>query len=180
MAQPPRAESAADREVPTEVFADHMVLRPPNRLKERATRIGSVESQADVVVRAESALQRLSREFDAWMNAELERLEEARRALSDDPGREALASLYRSAHDLRGQAATLGFPLAGEIADGLCSLMERLGETAPPQTIVDKHVASIRAIVRENAKSRDHPLGCELTEMLANLRESFAPAPHAD
>ncbi len=34
-------------------------------------------------------------------------------------------ALFRAAHDIKGQAATLGFPLAAAVADSLCRLIER-------------------------------------------------------
>ncbi|MET0312771.1 MAG: Hpt domain-containing protein [Hansschlegelia sp.] len=170
MPQSPKNPDAAALAVPTEVFADHMIMRPPNRLKELAASRGGGVNDNGAVMRAEHALQLLSEEFDSWMAIEIERLEAARAALAADAAPNALDALYRAAHDLRGQAATFGFPLAGEIADGLCTLIERMGGRRPPQGIIDKHVASIRAIVRENAKGRDHPLGSALAATLANLR----------
>lgn len=181
MTPPPPTNGPLDIEwaspVPTEVFADHIVMRPPNTLKERATRLGGLRDASDVLAvnRAEHALERLSQEFDDWMAGELERLEAARRAVVEAPSPDALAALYRVAHDLRGQAATYGFPLVGEIANGLCEVIERMGERRPPQIMVDKHVESIRAIVRENARSREDPLGAALAERLAIMRAELAP-----
>lgn len=164
-------------DVPADVFADHVVLRPPNKLKDRVARRVDPKSarEVDPVSRAEHALGLLSNEFDRWMNAETDALEAAREAASRSPTPGALADLYRVAHDMRGQAATFGFPLAGEIADGLCSLMERLGDRRPPQDLVDRHVEAIRAIVREGARDREHPLGAALARRLADLRDAVAP-----
>lgn len=179
MPQPPLDQEIgwSSDDIPTEVFPDHLVLRPPNKLRERATRLAGPRDAGDMLAinRAEHALERLSPEFDAWMASEVERLEAARRAYAETPDAEALAALYRSAHDMRGQSATLGFPLVGEIANGLCELIERMGDKRPPQPIVDRHVEAIRAIVRENARSREDPLGAALAERLAILRDGVAP-----
>ncbi|GLK67949.1 Hpt domain-containing protein [Hansschlegelia plantiphila] len=174
---PPDAfRPAAADPVPTEVFADHVVIRPPNELGAKAARPAQVRDGGEraVVVRAEHALKLLSQEFDVWMDVEMERLEQARIDLAQTRSKPATEALYRSVHDLRGQAATLGFPLVGEIADGLCSLMERLGDLPPPPTVVDPHVEAIRAMVREQVRSRDNPVGVALVGHLAELREAVA------
>jgi chemotaxis protein histidine kinase CheA len=109
------------------------------------------------------------------METESDHLEIARQRTATERSADSLAKLYRAAHDIRGQAATLGFPLAGEIADGLCLLIERLGERLPPQDVIDRHVESIRAIVREDVRHREHPIGEALVARLAALREQLAP-----
>jgi hypothetical protein len=173
----PANAAAFGQDVPADVYADHVVLRPPNRLKERVARRvdPKLVREVDPVLRAEHALGLLSNEFDLWMGAETEALEAARAAVGRSPTSGALADLYRAAHDMRGQAATFGFPLAGEIADGLCTLMERFGDRRPPQDLLDRHVEAVRAVVREGARDRDHPLGTALVKRLTELREALAP-----
>ena len=170
------------RKVDAEVFSDHTVLHPPNRLKERATQLIGPRGpgEAEAVHRAERALGMLSQEFASWMDAEIERLEEARKAFATQSSQGAADALYRVAHDLRGQAATLGYPLAGEIAEGLCVFIERLEERPLPQAVVDRHVESIRAIVRQDVRGRDNPLGVALTLRLAQLRAQYAPGIRAE
>lgn len=161
--------------VPAETFADHVVLRPPNRLMERATRKVGLrdKSDAEAIERAENALELLSSEFDGWMKNEVVRLEEMRIAFAGSRDDDAAQALYRSAHDLRGQSATFGFPLAGEIADGLCQMLED-DKALPPQAYIDRHVEAIRALVHENARDRDHPMGKLLVVHLAQLRADIA------
>ncbi|WP_020184590.1 Hpt domain-containing protein [Methylopila sp. 73B] len=164
-------------EVAAESFKDHMVLRPPNKLKERATRQAPIRdnSEAQAVMRAELALERLSPEFDGWMRAEIETLEACRAAIALGRDEPTIAALFRSAHDLRGQSATFGYPLAGEIADGLCDLIEyATPDTLPRQALIDRHVEAIRAMVRENVRERSHPVGKELANRLAELRSEAA------
>lgn len=161
-------------DVPVDVFEDHIVLRPPNRLKERATRRvdPAAANSPDPVRRAEHALELLSNEFGAWMDVETQSLELARQAAGHSRDIADIAELYRCAHDIRGQAATFGFPLAGEIAEGLCDLIDKASHRAPPQTLLDRHVEAIRAIVREDARGHDNPLGVALVRRLAELREA--------
>ena len=163
-------------DVPAETYADHIILRPPNRLKARVTeRVDPNARSVDPVRRAEHALSLLEKEFDDWMSAEIAALERARRGLGEQPAIVEFDALYRAAHDIRGHASTLGFPLVGEVADGLCTLIERLGPGRCPQELIDRHVDAIRAMTREGVRSRDHPLGVALVRRLAEVRRQLAP-----
>ena len=65
----------------------------------------------DPVARAEKALAELSTEFGIWMHAECERLDSARRALASGGFTAANKdALFHAAHDLKGEAATFGYP----------------------------------------------------------------------
>lgn len=163
-----------DRNVPVQrqEFADHTILRPPNRLKQRAARYvdDMGREDPDPVRRAENALKLLANEFDAWMSIEIEALEAARGGAAQNNGLWDLTALYMAAHDIRGQAATFGFPLAGMIADGLCEFLERPRAGMPTQRLVDLHVDTIKALVRENVRDRNDPVGLALVLRLRELR----------
>jgi hypothetical protein len=78
---------------------------------------------------------------------------------------------------VKGDAATLGFPLAGRIAGSLC----RLHDHAPdpkrcPLVLIDRHVEAIRAVVRESVRDLVQPVGAEVAEQLAILVEKFLAA----
>lgn len=165
-------------DVPVEVFEDHIVLRPPNRLKERATvRLDpEAANSPDPIRRAEHALELLSAEFGAWMDAETDVLEKAREVAAHSREITDFGCLYRAAHDIRGQAATFGFALAGEVADGLCCLIDGSAGRPPAQALIDRHVEAIRAIVREDARGHDHPIGVALVRRLKEMRDAVAPA----
>jgi len=158
-------------DAPSEVFADHVIVHPPNRLKARvAAPLMPNERYVDPVSRAEYALKLLGEEFDEWIETELTTLEIRRRAARTSGSRSEFEAFYRCAHDIRGQAATLGFPLVGEVADGLCSMIEIMGAEATPAALIDHHVETMRAMVRENVRARDHTLGVALVQRLADLR----------
>lgn len=172
---PHRENRVEPSDVKVEAFEDHVILRPPNRLKERAARQTDPADvwQIDPVRRAENALELLSKEFQGWMNDEIDHLEKARELAAHSREISDFASLYRAAHDIRGQASTLGFPLAGEVAEGLCALMDRAASKPPSQTLVDRHVEAIRAIVREGARDHEDPVGLALVRRLAEMRDAL-------
>ncbi|WP_020177980.1 Hpt domain-containing protein [Methylopila sp. M107] len=173
---PPSADLDRDLAVQRTEFSDHTILRPPNRLKQRAARYVDDKGREDPdpVRRAENALKLLSNEFDAWMSVELEALQIAHGASAAAHDLADLAALYRASHDIRGQAATFGYPLAGMIADGLCELLERRTAPRPAQQMLDLHVNAIKALVRENVRNPDDPVGLALVRRLRELRTEAA------
>ena len=153
-------------------FADHQVITPPNKLKGAWTRTAAAD---DPVARAEAALAELSTEFTGWMNDECEQLDKARA----DVRRNGLAvqqreALFRASHDIKGQAATLGFPLASAVADSLCRLLEHTPDLNKiPLAIIDQHVDAIRAIVREHSRADIAAIGNALTGKLRTVTDEF-------
>lgn len=144
------------------------------RAKVREIRVRSPED--DPVARAEAALGALSQHFDGWMADEVARMVERRDAwlaAGAGPG-EARDGFHRAVHDLKGQASTLGFPLAARVAASLCTLLERTDpETAIPEPLVASHVEAIRAIFREKARDESDRIGAALAESLDRLTEGF-------
>jgi HPt (histidine-containing phosphotransfer) domain-containing protein len=153
-------------------FADHEVITPPNKLKGA---VGRAIDGDDPVARAEAALAQLSSEFSSWMNDECEQLDRARRNVRQNgmtaQPREAL---FRSAHDIKGQAATLGFPLVAAVAESLCRLIEETHEPARiPLDLVDQHVDAVRAIIREHGRPHAEAVAAQLTRTLRQVCEEF-------
>jgi hypothetical protein len=145
------------------------VIQPPNNLK---TKIGGgrFSLDADAVARAEAALKSLSGQFGQWLQDEIDKLEAARadvRAKGLNP--ETSEALYMRAHDLKGLGSTYEFPLVTRLAASLCKLIDSPeGRASAPLPLVDAHIDAIKAAVRDNIKTEDHPVG----KVLANELES--------
>lgn len=157
-------------------FEDHSVIVPANTLKGVVRRTAEPgEIDMGVVERAEAALASLKGEFSGWMNTECERLEQARTSLHQNGQNAAtLELLFRTAHDIKGDAATLGYPLAGTIAGSLGRLVYHWPKGSKlPMQLVDRSVEAIRAVVRENVRHPQDPSGSEVAEKLAVLVEQF-------
>jgi chemotaxis protein histidine kinase CheA len=150
---------------------------PQSGLGRAVLTIGDGEGwDMSAVQRAEAALAAVASEFDAWMDEEVEALGAARRAFGDDPlEANARDRLFRAAHDIRGQAATLGFPVAGRFADGLCDLIEKAATFEPDRlALIDAHVAAIRAVVRDRITSADDATARALLNALGAARAALA------
>ena len=128
--------------------SNHLVIEPPVDLGTRVRVIGTGLIDDEAVSKAERDLDRLSAQFDAWMDQELSRLTAARdRARREGLAGEAGEALFTAAHDIRGEAATLGFPVAGGIAATLCDLIVVKSLARLPFRLVDTYVDAICAAV---------------------------------
>lgn len=153
-------------------YADHEVIVPENKLRKA---IAAGADADDPVVRAENALNAISGEFGQWMDEECERLDRARQAVAAAGFVEANKdALFHAAHDIKGQAATFGFPFVAPAAKSLCRLIEHTPNASQiPLALVDQHVDSIRAIYREYARPDIKELASQLTQRLRNVTDEF-------
>src|SRR5947209_8858531 len=126
-------------------FVDHHVITQPNPLRRVLRRVDEKDPD-DPVARAEKALAGLSGEFNDWMAIECDRLAAAHAdILKQGFTTDTREELFRAAHDIKGDAATFGFPIAGAAAESLCRIIEHAPdlERVPPELIVH-HINAIQ------------------------------------
>jgi HPt (histidine-containing phosphotransfer) domain-containing protein len=154
-------------------YADHEVITPPHALRRAVGR--AMPGDDDPIARAEAALVELSNEFAGWMNSECERLETSRRDVKRAGFTEKTHdALFRAAHDIKGEAATFGFPEVAGVAESLCRLMEHTPKmTSIPLTLVDQHVDAVRAIIREHARPDVAEVASVLIRRLREVTDEF-------
>lgn len=155
-------------------YGDHEVIVPENKLR-KAVLAKAPEGDDDPLARAEKALADLSGEFGAWMDSECERLDNARQAVSASGfNKSTKEALFHAAHDIKGQAATFGYPAMAAAANSLCRLIEFTPDiTRVPLKLVDQHVDAVRAIYREYARSDAVALAALLTQRLSEVTDEF-------
>ncbi|HLO77621.1 MAG TPA: Hpt domain-containing protein [Magnetospirillum sp.] len=81
----------------------------------------------DALARAEAALAALSGDYLTWARADVSALEASLSSLRQtDPARrpEVLARSFAIAHDIKGQAATFGYPLLTRLGNAVCRLID--------------------------------------------------------
>jgi HPt (histidine-containing phosphotransfer) domain-containing protein len=89
--------------------------------------------------------------------------------------------LFRAAHDIKGDAATFGYPLAAAAADSLCRLMEHAPDfTKVPNELIAHHVNAIQAIVREHKKLGVASVADELAIKLRGIADEYLTAVNQD
>jgi HPt (histidine-containing phosphotransfer) domain-containing protein len=161
-------------------FGDHEVITPPTDLRKAVTQ--AIAGDDDPVARAEAALAKLSSEFGDWMQAECERLDGARQEIKRAGfSKKTHDGLFRAAHDIKGEAATLGFPAVAGAADSLCRLMEHTPDmTHIPLALVDQHVDAVRAIVREHQRAGSAEIAGALNRRLREVTDEFLRAENSD
>lgn len=136
-------------------YSDHEVIKPAYKLRKAVIGASNAADESDLVARAEAALAGLSDDFGAWMEAECMRLDQARNTIITDGLTTANKELlFRAAHDIKGEAATFGFPAVAAVADSLCRLVEYAPDaTSIPTTLINQHVDAVRAIFRDYSRA---------------------------
>ena len=162
-------------------FADHHVITQPNPLRKVLLRVPESDLD-DPVGRAEKALAGLSGEFKNWMTIEADRLSAAHAAIlrsgfTDDTREE----LFRAAHDIKGDAATFGFPSAGAAAESLCRIIEHAPDLdLVPSDLIAHHINAIQAIVREHTAIDTSGMADELSRKLRRVADEYLAAVNKD
>ena len=160
--------------VQIESFADHHVIRQPNPLRNVLRRIAPRDLD-DPVARAEKALAGLSGEFKNWMTIEADRLSDAHASILRDGFTDVTrAELFRAAHDIKGDAATFGFPSAAAAAESLCRIIEHAPDLEKvPAELFTHHINAILAIVHENTKLDSISVSAELSRRLRKVADDY-------
>ena len=160
--------------VQVKTFADHKVITQPNPLQNVLRRVAEQDLD-DPVARAEKALAGLSGEFKNWMGIEADRLSAAHAAiLRNGFTKLAREELFRAAHDIKGDAATFGYPSAGAAAESLCRIIEHAPDLdSVPSDLIAHHINAIQAIVRERTKLDTVSTASELSRKLRGVADEY-------
>ena len=111
----------------------------------------------------------LSSQFSDWMQTECERLETARQNVKHRGFTEKThEALFRAAHDIKGEAATFGYPEAAGVAESLCRLLEHT-----PRAGAHPDQAGRPA---RRCGARDHPRTCPARRRQCRQRADAAAA----
>ena len=155
-------------------YGDHEIITP-DTAKLRKTLRPALPGEPDPVERAEAALAAISGDFSNWMQDECARLDTARRKVREmGLSTQTRQELFLSAHDLKGDSGTLGYPEVHAAAESLCRLLEHTPDlTKIPLAIVDQHVDAVRAIVREHDRADVALIAAALTGKLRTVTDEF-------
>jgi len=143
------------------------VIRPPNTLRMKiGGGFGGIDANA--IAKAEQALQAMSSQFGQWLQDEIVKLDKAQADIRESGySAETAEALYFRAHDLKGLGTTYQYPLVTRLAGSLCKLLDDPAKrTAAPVVLLDAHIDAIKAVVRDEIQTDDHPVGKILAETL--------------
>ena len=160
--------------VQVKTFADHKVITQPNPLRKVLRRVLDKDLD-DPIARAEKALAGLSGEFKDWMAIEADRLSTAHATILKHGFTDATREeLFRAAHDIKGDAATFGYPSAGAAAESLCRIIEHAPDLNDvPADLIAHHINAIQAIVRERTKLDNVSMASELSRKLRGVADQY-------
>lgn len=145
----------------------NQVIRPPNPLRAKVGGgFGGIDANA--IAKAEEALKAMSAQFGQWLNDEVSKLDKTQGDIrSQGYTPETAEALYFRAHDLKGLGATYQYPLVTRIAGSLCRMLDDVDKRMQaPLAVVDAHIDAIKAVVRDQIQTDDHPTGRALAETL--------------
>lgn len=143
------------------------VIQPPNTLRLKVGGgLGAIDASA--IAKAEQALAAMAGQFSQWLQDELDKLEAARGAVrAEGLNAQTGEQLYFRAHDLKGLGGTYQYPLVTRIAGSLCKLLDDADKRLQaPMVLVDAHIDAIKAVVRDQIQTDEHPVGRALVEAL--------------
>ena len=142
------------------------MFTPPNTLRMKVG--GGFGINADAIAKAEEALKAMSAQFGQWLNDEIVKLDKAQADIREQGYNPTTAeALYFRAHDLKGLGSTYQYPIVTRMAGSLCKLLDDPAKrTEAPIVLLDAHIDAIKAVVRDEIQTEDHPVGRELAETL--------------
>ena len=155
-------------------FATHHVITQPNPLRKVLRRVPESDLD-DPVARAEKALAGLSGEFKDWMQSEADRLSAAHAAIRNNGfSGSNCEELFRAAHDIKGDAATFGYPSAAVAAESLCRIIEHAPDLAKvPTELITHHINAIQAIVHHHTRLDTTTVAGELSRRLRRVADEY-------
>jgi HPt (histidine-containing phosphotransfer) domain-containing protein len=161
-------------EIKVKTFATHKVITQPNPLRKVLRRVDERDPD-DPVGRAEAALAGLSGEFRDWMLAEADRLSVAHAAILKNGFVDGAAEeLFRAAHDIKGDAATFGYPSAAAAAESLCRIIEHAPDLEKvPAELIKHHINAIQAIVHNHTRLDSVKTSAELSRKLRGVADEY-------
>ncbi|MEG6509867.1 Hpt domain-containing protein [Methyloligella sp. 2.7D] len=123
------------------------------------------------IERAKAAVEALSPAFKAWLAEEVEALQLACEAAeAEDFSLQSRQGIFLSAHTLKGQAPTLGYPEVAKLAASLCRLLNYWLPEDGFKQLATAHVKAIAEAAQDaSGGNRD-----QIAESLKDLREQTA------
>ena len=125
-------------------------IRPPNKLASKVPKQGGKPAHL-AIAEAEQRVENLKEEYIAHLKDDMAEVEELVARYTDSRDPKALKLLFRVIHNMRGQAATFGYPLITQVGRSLCLYLleqEEKGET-PELLLITLHADALKVIYRE-------------------------------
>ncbi|HJO69693.1 MAG TPA: Hpt domain-containing protein [Rhodospirillales bacterium] len=126
------------------------IITPPNTLKSKVGVGGPKAVDPAVLKRAEEAIANLGDDYLDWVQEDIKKLEDGLSALkaAKGGGRDLLDTIFRVAHEIKGQGGSFGYNLMTLIGDQLCRFVEDMAEAGPPEVeVIGLHVDALKIVI---------------------------------
>ena len=154
--------------VPTKV----RLYKFKNRLREKTAGMGSgnnVGISPEALAKAEASLSEMSEDYPDWVSKEIEQLAELQRRCVDTPEeRKAFfTEIAETAHDMKGQGGTFGYPLITSFAESLYRFADVKGNMNDTDVeLIKSHVDAMRAGIKGRISGDGGEIGAEMQKGL--------------
>ncbi|MBM3565487.1 MAG: Hpt domain-containing protein, partial [Alphaproteobacteria bacterium] len=104
------------------------IINPPNSLKTKVKTGGPGAVNLAALERAEQVIANLSDSYLDWVQEDLKKIAAAYDELKTSGGsdKKVLDSIFRLAHDMKGQGGSFGFNLMTSVGNELCRMIEKM------------------------------------------------------
>ena len=148
------------------------IINPPNTLKTKVKTGGPGAVNLDALERAEKVIANLSESYLDWVQEDLKKIAAAFDDLKSGRGtqKDVLNTIFRLAHDMKGQGGSFGYGLVTSVGNELCRMIEKM-PTPVSQAHIDAigvHIASMKLIIAQRMKGDAGKTG---EAMLAGLQK---------
>ncbi len=151
------------------------IITPPNTLKSKVKKGGPGAISPAMLEKAEQVLANLSDSYLEWVQQDLKNITAAYGELKSGSGdpKKTLDTIFRIAHDMKGQGGSFGYNLVTSVGNELCRMIEKFPATIGPSHIdaIGVHIDSLKLIVAQKMKGDTGPAGAA---MLAGLQKVSA------
>ena len=152
----------------------YQVINPPNTLQAKVPKTGGPRMD-EMVADAEAALRKINGNYEALVRDDLRRIDDAisRAERSPSAAPDAMDVIAFISHNIKGQAATLGYPLLTAIAQSLYRLVESDKSPAPKRLdVVEAHARALETVVAHRIRGDGGENGKKLLDALDAAMET--------
>jgi len=131
---------------------------------------------AEMLRRAEEAVESLKAEYPEWVGHHLAALEDACRTIRAEPEASVpqLAAIADLSHDVKGEGTTYGYPLMTQLGASLHRFVTNMKACSTVQIeIIENHVSAMRVVIRERIEGDGGALGHEIVGSLEKAVAKF-------
>ncbi len=148
--------------------SQYQVITPPSTLQAKISKTGG-RSLEQMTADAETALQEIKDNYEAVVQVEVRMIDDAISRAMETPtaAADALKEFFGISHDIKGQAASLDYPLLTAIAQSLCRFINSSEPAAlNGLDVVGMHTRAMGTVVAHRIRGDGGEMGKKLLDAL--------------